>query len=760
MVIRFFGIRRIVVLAAILWGGYVAVSLLNPAIILNPLGYSRALYSRDNKLLRLTLSPDEKYRLFLPLADISYSVVQATLEKEDKYFFSHYGVNPISLVRGALRTVLTGRAVGGSTITMQVARLRFDLRTRSILGKFQQICAALLLELSFSKKEILETYLNLAPYGGNIEGVGAASLIYFNQPASSVSMPQASLLVSIPKNPSVRGKVFNGDMPARDLARNLVSADAKRLLNTLAPNAEGSSATILPKKPLPFFAPHFVNRVLSQSPPTGRVRTTLDLSLQQSLESFLSGFIDRNKSKGVRNGSILLVDYTSMEVKGYVGSADFFDVTTAGQVNGLTAKRSPGSSLKPFIYALAADKGYIHSQSVLFDTAVSKSNYNPENFEKNFIGPISATQALIHSRNIPAITLLNQIGPQFFRDFLIRGGISKVREPSFYGLSLALGGVEVSAEELARLYAMLASGGILKPLEFFVDENPDRDRSANESTNTDESEPHLLSSDAAMLLLRMLSENPRPESLTKDITTPTTPIPWKTGTSFGFRDAWATAIVGKYVLVVWLGNFDGSGNPIFVGRSLAGQLLFSVIDGLHHEIDSQPLWYTRSTSLKHVEVCATSGMLPETFCPHRSSALYIPGVSPIQKCNVHRQVLDHGKLRVTEVWNSDILKLFSDAGMPRKMDENDNGSKTAAPLITSPQGSLTYILSSTQETVPLRAVTDGQSHSHIWFINDEPVAMLPSGETYFWTAKEGTFVARVVDELGKSNSVSFAVERR
>jgi penicillin-binding protein 1C len=679
-------------------------------ILLNPLGYSKSIFDRHGTLLRLTLSSDQKYRIHVPLTEISKVMIHETLNKEDKYFFIHPGVNPIALFRSFIFSVLGFKTGGASTITMQYARLRFDLSTKSVLGKIRQIFYALLIELHFTKNEILEAYFNIAPYGRNIEGIEAASRLYYGTKASSLLTPQAKKLVLLPQLPSARSKKLFADLAS-----------------------------------LPFEAPHFVDRILSKSHYSDRIETSLDLTQQKNSETLLHQFISRHSGKGVHNASVVIASVKDMSVTTYIGSADFFNTTIHGQVNGCAAKRSPGSSLKPFIYALAADKGFIHSETKLIDTNFNKSNYNPENFEKNFIGPISATDALVHSRNIPAIFLLNQISPELFRSFLIKTGVTKIKEPDFYGLSLALGGVEVSEEELVTLFGILAHLGnnthlrFLKDLESNIDKQP------------------LLSEDASYLILKMLSENPRPVSVSqKQHQEP--PIAWKTGTSFGFRDAWATAIVGDSIVSVWIGNFDGTGNPVFLGRDLAGELLFTLIDGLSLN-KKYPMWFNqRPNNISDVKVCSTSGELPESFCPHTTQSLFIAGVSPRKKCSVHREVYQQGVKHVVEVWSSDVLKLFSDGGIPR-----NNPTSTShigkPPLITSPQETLTYLLSDKNDSIPLSAVVDGDSEYVYWLVDDLPVARILKGEVYYWKPEVGEYRVTVTDEKGRTNSVKVRVSR-
>src|SRR5690606_16242023 len=422
---------------------------------------------------------------------------------------------------------------------------------------------------------------------------------------------------------------------------------------------------------LPFHAPHFVERILGERslhPQAGaHLSTTLDLRLQRLLEDRVRQHVDRMRRRGVRSAAALLVDTRDMGVRALVGSADYFDDSIAGQVNGSAAKRSPGSTLKPFIYGLALDQGLLHPATVLRDVPSAFGPYTPENFDGQFLGPVTAADALVRSRNIPAVTVAAQLNQPSLYQFLRRAGIRDMASESHYGLALVLGGGEVTMEELARLYAMLGNDGLLKPLRWRA-QDPKAGGTA------------LLSAEAAFIVRDMLKHNPRPGI--GRVGGGTLPVAWKTGTSWGFRDAWSAGIVGPYVLVVWVGNFDGSPNPALVGADAAAPLFFSIVDGLRasHADLREPArrW---PLNLKRVEVCRASGDLPNAYCPQRGWTWFIPGKSPIRVSTVHRAVaVDRAtgqvrcgpydparmRLEVYEFWPSDLARVFAQAGIPRR----------------------------------------------------------------------------------------------
>ena len=398
--------------------------LLSPSLK-SDVSFSQAIYDRSGKLIRLTLSRDDKYRLWLPLKSISPVLVKATLLHEDKWFRFHPGVSPTALARAIWHTYIKkDRKIGGSTITMQLARIKYDINSRTISGKTAQIMAACWLELLYSKNDILEAYLNLVPYGLNIEGAGAASLIYFHKNADKLTLPDALTLSVIPQSPAKR----MGSRGAEGVPANQSLEQARKVLfakwtGKYPKDKDQKSFIDLPivlKRPsdLPFLAPHFANEVRELDPFDPVLHTTLDLRLQKLIERHVKSYVEANHQKGINNAVVLLVDHRTLEVKALIGSADFFDQKIDGQVNGARAKRSPGSALKPFIYGLGLDQGLIHPMTMLKDAPMSFGSYNPENFDNDFEGPIKAKDALVKSRNVPAVDIASRLAPPGFHGFL------------------------------------------------------------------------------------------------------------------------------------------------------------------------------------------------------------------------------------------------------------------------------------------------------------------------------------------------------
>lgn len=351
--------------------------------------FSTVYYDRNGGLLRLTLAKDDRYRVWTPLDEIGKTVIDGTLLQEDRYFYRHFGFNPFSLARGGWISLVRGGAKqGGSTITMQLARMYWKMNTRSIGGKIKQIFRAVQLELMYSKDEILEGYLNYAPYGRNIEGVGAASLIYFDKQPNALALPEALTLSVLPQSPTFRIDKNTGLVGEKlTRARNGLFEKYAEVYGADGLNDLGGSFFDLPlalRQPeeLPFRAPHLVEQLAKEAFMAGKqpsvVRTTIDPLFQKLLETQIGAYVGRNKRFGITNAAAVLVDTSSMQLVAAVGSANYFDSAIAGQINGFNIKRSPGSALKPFIYALAIDQGLIHQQTVLKDVPTSFGAYEPE----------------------------------------------------------------------------------------------------------------------------------------------------------------------------------------------------------------------------------------------------------------------------------------------------------------------------------------------------------------------------------------------
>lgn len=755
--------------------------------LLSDTHFGRAYFDRNGNLMRITLSADDKYRLFTPLSDISEYVQRATILYEDKYFKFHPGVNPVALVRAAKNYFTSGaRPVGASTITMQVARIKYDLDTRKIPGKLIQIAAAIYIDLFYSKDEILEAYLNLAPYGGNIESIGAASLIYFGKPARDLTKIEAITLSTIPQNPTKRGlntdaglaNIMNmrGDLVRRWIDINPTDAGLETLANM--------PLNVRTTRDLPFYAPHFINYEISQrrnywndfGARDSVVNTTLDLNLQSAMERTLQNQINSRAHLGIHNAAAILVNYKTMETLAYIGSANYFDKSIYGENDGVHARRSPGSTLKPLIYATAVDMGYIHGMTLLKDAKINFGVYAPENADSEFYGPVLARDALTHSRNIPAINLLRKIGTRNFYNILAASGVTNLKSPEWYGISVALGGAEVSMFELADIYATMANLG----MRYDIITNTDTPRGDGKQ---------ILTPEAFFITLDMLARQSTP---TKNIPfarkqTETLRHYWKTGTSSSFRDAWTAGIFGDFVLVVWVGNFDGTPNNAFSGAKAAAPIYFSLAETIekYYAANGAPLhnnnFMRDNLNIAEIEMCDGVGGLAGKYCPKTVRAYFIPGKSPIETSSVYRAVpIDNATglractydaatthMAVFEFWDAEYLDMFRRAGITRNTpppfmpgcDLDDIVETRAAPVITSPlDGTRAVIVSDkNHEPIAFQAVSDMPAAKIFWFLDDEMIGTTLSGQTFTHHVSIGTHTVRITDEMGGGARINFSV---
>jgi penicillin-binding protein 1C len=749
--------------------------------LLDDTSFSPCYVDRNGQLLHLGLADDDRYRVYVPPEKISPQLIEMTLLHEDRYFHEHAGFNPVALLRAVWFDWRgQGRRLGASTITMQLARLHYHLNTRTFVGKLGQIVAAIHIECHCSKHDILEAYLNLAPYGRNIEGVGAASLIYFGKEPGELSPVESMTLAVIPQSPARRSPGTAKHDLALEKAREILlgqwlefhPGDA-RLRSVLAMPLE-----IKLPRDLPFRAPHLVGEIMARdTAPRAETRLTLDLRLQDVLERQVAQYLAARQTDGFKNACALLIDYRTMEVRAAVGSADFERQDIQGQVDGLRAQRSPGSALKPFIYALALDEGLIHPNSLLKDAPASYDGYDPENFDHNFAGPIRAADALIQSRNVPAVDLESRLDPHRNLYTLMKdAGIRGLQPESHYGLTIALGSAEVSPEELGTLYAMLANRGVWRPLRRSMDDP------------VDPGAP-LLSPEASWLTLDMLKDAVRPGAVNVPLlVSASRPVAWKTGTSFSYRDAWSASVFDNSVLVVWVGNFDGTVNPEFVGRTAAAPLLFSIIDALRERSPvPAETCFTRTPdlNLRQVDLCAVSGMIAGPNCPHTIKGWFIPGKSPITSCDVHRRIWVDNKTglrlsdapadsatahaEVCEFWPSDLAKLFQAAGLPRVSppDLADPNHAVAissdlgkGPSIVSPKMGLTYHIRvgvAVDEVLNLEATAETSRERLHWFVDATYLGVSEPSTALLWKLQPGRHVIRAVDDSGRADTRQITV---
>ncbi|MBQ7456525.1 MAG: penicillin-binding protein 1C [Desulfovibrio sp.] len=721
----------------VLWWSLGLVPLPHP---LEGRDFSTIVRDREGKCLRMTLTKDEKYRLRMDLVRLPAWALDKVVAYEDRFFWYHPGVNVFAILRSLVTMLGGGRRMGGSTLTMQTVRLAYGVETKHVLGKLKQIFLALVLERKYSKAEILEAYFSLAPYGGNVEGLEAAAAVYFHTEAARLTQWEAEALMLVPQNPVLRRPSADNPRFMEVVRREVFHGDEVPRLH------------IHTTRDLPFLAPHFVEEVLAGNVGQNLV-TTLDSAKQKLLERGVERFIARHTAYGIHNCAALLVHWPSHEVRALVGSAHFQRM----QVDGTKIRRSPGSTLKPFIYALALEQGLIHPMTLLVDTPKSFRGYDPENFDHSFMGPVSATTALRMSRNVPAIALASRLRNPDLYDFLVAAGVSLQKSREYYGLALVLGGAEVTMREEAALYAMLANRGVWKPLRFLKAEPEPFGK-------------QLLSPEASFLTLSMLTEEVVRSKGQRLF------VRSKTGTSNGFRDAWTCGCIGSYVLVVWVGNFDNSPNPLFVGARIAEPFFMEIARSLAwaepmEDVLREP-W--PGINVEKIPVCRETGDIDTSLCAEKTQTWFIPGVSPIQNTGIYRKIrvstktglrlceemsTEEAEERVWAFWPSELAVLFDRAGTPKPPPPPFDPACSPMisgnpPTIRTPKLGLTYhasFLAGGVAHLGLMAHAEADVGILHWYIDGQWVAKTLPGAIASISLSPGSYRVMVVDDHNRSS---------
>ncbi len=578
---------------------------------------STLVVARDGTPLRAFADADGVWRYPASADSVSPLYLQALLNYEDRWFWRHPGINPWGLLRAGKQWLFEQRIVsGGSTLTMQVARI-LDPHTRTPWGKAKQLLRAVQLELHLSKAQILALYLERAPYGGTIEGVEAASWAYLGKPASQLSHAEAALLAVLPQSPSRLRPDRHPE--AAQHARDKV---LERLVSLgVWSREEVDDARIEPVvtralQP-PLHAALLAQRLRSAQPRAARIESTLDIGLQRTLEERVSSYFSQLPER--TSAALLVVDNRTLEARAYVGSVAFADKQRLGHVDMVQAWRSPGSTLKPFLYGMALDDGLIHSESLMVDAPQSFGGYRPGNFDAAFNGPVSAATALRLSLNVPAVDLLDRVGSARFAARLSHAGIN-LRFPhgSAPNLSLILGGTGARLEDLVGTFAAFNRNGIAGRVRY----------TAQDAVI----ERRLMSPGAAWITREVLESNPRPGYGTGTFDVTGRPrVAWKTGTSYGYRDAWAIGTTRHYTVGVWVGRPDGTPLPGQYGAVTALPLMFEVVDSLPRQAgdaSTAPM----PASVAQADICWPTGGLAEQtaapLCQRRMPAFVLDDVVP------------------------------------------------------------------------------------------------------------------------------------
>lgn len=747
--------------------------------------YSTLVTAADGTTLHAFLNRDDKWRMYATLSEITPRLRQAILWKEDRWFYWHPGLNPVAMVRAAGRNLLSGRRTSGaSTITMQVVRL-LEPRPRTYGSKLIEVARALQLEAHLSKDEILQLYLNLIPYGGNIEGIKSASLIFFGKPPQLLSLAEITTLAIIPNRPSSLRLGDNNAIVVQ--ARNAWlrrfaldgTFDERAVLDALNEPLEAR------RRPAPNQAPHLSLRLRTEHPDEPIITSTLQPNVQAATERLVRQYVDRVRGQNIHNAAVLVINNQTGAVEAYVGSADFNNSFDGGQVDGVRAVRSPGSALKPLLYALAFDRGLITPKARLNDVPTNfgtgSGSYEPDNYDRHFNGPVTAEFALANSLNIPAVKLLRDVSTPSFVGTLRQAGFKTVqKQADDLGLSMILGGCGVTLEELTQAYTAFANGGEIRTAAFSRGGAP---VFANAPATT-----AIFSPEAAFLVTNTLTRITRPDLPNNFDNSYRLPrIAWKTGTSYGRRDAWSIGYNRHYTVGVWVGNFSGIGSPDLSGANTATPLLFQVFNAIDYNTPTGWFRPPAGGKLASRQVCPESGEAPEQTCEGRAVDYYIMGVSRASRCqhqmvvwtdasgtlsycahcrptgndSLGRPVARHYPNLAPELiaWYAASHRPYAAIPPHNPACERVFGTGTA-PLITSLNQHSTYFINPKKPAdlaLTCQAANDVQRV--YWYLNDKLYRAAKPTETLFFSPAPGALTVACADDKGRVSRVRVLIKR-
>ena len=732
---------------------------------------SPVVLDREGTVMKVFRAADDSWRIPYPAEKrVPDKLLKALLLYEDRRFFLHPGVDPVALGRALLQCLKTGRAVsGGSTLTMQVARLSKP-KPRTVLSKLVEMLQAVKLEALRSKGWILRHYLTHAPYGGNTVGVRAAAFRYFGRDVDALTWAETCTLAVLPRSPSQVN--FH-----RDVGRLLARRDA--LLKTLhdegvlaEPLYRASLQERLPatRFAMPGLAPHLclsIARVREGQ----MVRSSIDPSLQRTAESLVQQWTRDLSAYGIHNAALVVAETKTGKVRAYVGSQDFADTQFQGQVDGVLAPRSSGSILKPFLYALVLQQGKLACETLLPDVPMRFGDFEPVNAGETYSGAATVHQCLVQSLNVPAVFVLRDFGVEPFYAFLKDASITTLfRSPQEYGLSLIVGGAEVTLWDVAGLYRGLGLGGVFAPISALEDERDPPGR-------------RLLHPGASYLVLDMLRDVRRPGYEYTSVLNPDAfPIAWKTGTSFHQRDAWAMGVSPEWVVGVWAGNFSGEPNQNLMGAKIAGQLLFQI----YQQLPKTQSWFGDPyDDVKFATACSRTGYAWTPACGVSSRVLVPASAPPLPPCPYHRTFFVNnldGREVCSRCWSTGHYHQESRLVFTPKMATYLR--KAGAPVQETPQHELScsgyreanvlqilYPLEASRILLPrdyggvaqplvLRVAADEGGGSLFWFLDRRYLGRTVSLHELKVDLAPGGHRLTVLDGAGRSRTVEFEVLAR
>jgi len=733
-----------------------------------PKPYSLVVTDRNGIFLTAFLASDGSWRLKTSVHEIPDRLKKILIEKEDRFFYYHLGFNLVSMGRALLQNIRTGRIVSGaSTITMQVARM-LEPKERTYWNKLVEIFRALQLECRYSKDEILEMYLSMAPLGGNIEGLKSAALLYYQTPLERLNIAQLLDLILIPNDPNGLRPDRQADrlhaaryrLASRFLRSGLLTAnDSSVIWQT---RAEAQRTRVDPA------APQFCLRIKDQALDASEVRSSLDVRAQRTVEALVTNHLRPWKLRGVQNAAALVINNRTMEIAAYVGSEDFSDSLARGQVDAVQAVRSPGSTMKPLLYALAMDKGLLTPKLRLLDVPYDYDGYVAENYDGAFSGLVYAEEALRKSLNTPMVRLLKQTGLASFGQFLEDLGFASLQpQRPKLGLSMIIGGCGTTLEELTTAFAAIARSGLYSRPSYVKNDDPERLPTRR-----------VFSDGAAYMVTEILSGLDRPDLPNNfDVAMNAPKIAFKTGTSYGRRDAWCIGYSAEYTAGVWIGNVTNKGIAELVGAKSATPLLIDILNALTSPRQKSIL--PRPDDVRTRLVCAMSGKLATPHCTHLLEDLYSATHTLSQFCDIDKEymispdskkhycvmcVKDHPyKLVVYQEYPPELLNYWKRTGKavrvpPRHDLACEQLSKGAGPQVLSPLNDMVYLLTEESQKITFQASSGVEVKDHIWYLDNRLLGRKKAGEKFFLKLGTGRHSISCLDDRGRISSLGITVQ--
>ncbi len=730
------------------------------------LSYSTGITDERGNVIHAFLNQQDKWRMKTELNEISPLLKKTLIFKEDRHFYGHPGVNPVSICRAFFQNIFKRKRVSGaSTITMQVARL-LEPKRRTYLGKCIEIFRAFQLEWKLSKAEIFQLYINLLPYGSNVEGVKSASIIYFQKKPMNLSLAEIAALSIIPNRPTSLHLGPSNAYILKERNRWLRKWQSQKLFTKKEIEDALSEPLTAHRRETPKFAPHLSIR-LKHSFPEQNIRTFLNMNMQWKLEKIIGDQVKALNALDIQNAACVVIDNRTQRIVAYIGSADFENRADAGQVNGANAIRQPGSALKPLLYGLCFDQGLFAPQTVVSDVPINIKGYAPENYDQTFKGPVTLTYALENSLNIPAVNALNALGKNAMLSKLVACDFKQIaRDKNKLGLSLILGGCGVTLEEMVGLFSAYAHQGVyIKPRYCDFQKKQKGIR--------------ILSPAANFMITDILSKVARPDLPQGYENSSKLPkIAWKTGTSYGRRDAWSIGYNQNFTVGVWVGNFSNKGVADLSGATIATPLLFQIFNTIDYNSSNE--WFHMPKDASVRMVCSETGNLPGPQCVNQRMEYFIPLISPSKDCDHMKefavtadekfmyckncQPVSGYKKKWLKIIQPEIQAWYNEqnigyAQLPPHNPNCDKISMVNYPDIVFPKNGTEYLISSQNpEPLQLRCQTSPDVSFVYWYINNRFYKKIPAGVNEFFSPEEGKIKISCTDDRGRNTDAIILVK--